>query len=108
MFVRDLPLPPASTRVLQQRRPIAARRRRLSRPRRAFSLIEALIALSITAMAGAVLLLSVDSSLQSTGDAVERTIADGVAQRLLDEILTRRFVDVDENSGSGGSSVLGL
>jgi prepilin-type N-terminal cleavage/methylation domain-containing protein len=76
--------------------------------RRGFSLIEALIALSITSLAGAVLLLSVESSLQTTSDAVERTIADGVAQRLLDEILTRRFVDREETSGSGGSSLLGL
>ena len=82
--------------------------RRLSGQRRAFSLIEALIALSITALAGSVLLLSVDSSLQCTSDAVERTIADGVAQRLLDEICTRRFVDLDENSGSSGSGLLGL
>jgi type II secretory pathway pseudopilin PulG len=70
------------------------------RQRRAFSLVEALVALSITALAGVVLLLSVESSLQTTTDAVERTIADGAAQRLLDEILTRRFYEVDEN-GSG-------
>jgi len=67
---------------------------------RAFSLVEALVALSITALAGVVLLLSVESSLQTTNDAVERTIADGAAQRLLDEILTRRFYELDEN-GSG-------
>ena len=66
------------------------------------------MALSITALAGSVLLLSVESSLQSTSDAVEQTIADGVAQQLLDEILTRRFVDLDEqdNSGSGSGGPL--
>jgi len=41
-----------------------------------FSLIEALIALTITSMAGAVLLLGVQSSLDTTIEAVERTIAD--------------------------------
>jgi type II secretory pathway pseudopilin PulG len=73
--------------------------RRARRIRRGFSLVEALVALSITALAGVVLLLSVESSLQTTNDAVERTIADGAAQRLLDEILTRRFYELDENGG---------
>jgi type II secretory pathway pseudopilin PulG len=73
------------------------------RPRPAFSLLEALLALSITALAGSVLLLSVESSLQTTNDAVDRTIADGVAQRLLDEILTRRFFEEDEGGGGGNS-----
>jgi len=69
------------------------------RSRLGFSLVEALVALSITALAGVVLLLSVESSLQTTNDAVERTIADGAAQRLLDEILTRRFYELDESGG---------
>jgi hypothetical protein len=105
MIATELPFSPAFARVLHLR---AGGKFGARAARPAFSLIEALIALSITAMAGAVLLLSVESSLQSTSDAVERTIADGVAQRLLDEILTRRFVDPEENSGSGGSSLLGL
>ena len=46
-----------------------------------FSLIEALLALTITALAGSVLLLSVDTSLDTTTQAVERTIADGIAQQ---------------------------
>lgn len=77
------------------------KRRPITRsPGRGFSLAEALIALSITAVAGAVLLLSVESSLQTTTDAVHRTIADGVAQQILDEILTKQYVS-HSNSGSG-------
>ena len=68
-----------------------------SRGRSAFSLIEALIALSITSIAGAVLLLSVQSSLDTTIEAVDKTIADGVAQQTIDEILTKRFVGPAEN-----------
>lgn len=68
-----------------------------SRDRSAFSLIEALIALSITSIAGAVLLLSVQSSLDTTIEAVDKTIADGVAQQTIDEILTKRFVGPAEN-----------
>ena len=102
-MIRHLPPAPAAERVCG---PALIPRLLRCAPavRRAFSLIEALVALSITALAGAVLLLSVESSLQSTGDAVERTIADGAAQRLLDEILTRRFIDPDESSNSGSGS----
>jgi hypothetical protein len=60
--------------------------------RSAFSLVEAIVALSITAMAGAVLLLGVESTLDTNTDSVHRTIADGMAQQLLDEICTKRFV----------------
>lgn len=65
--------------------------------RHAFSLIEALVALSITSMAGAVLLLGVQSSLDATIESVERTIADGVAQQTMDEILTKRYVGAGES-----------
>jgi len=65
--------------------------------RSGFSLIEALIALSITSIAGAVLLLSVQSALDTTIEAVDKTIAEGLAQQTLDEILTKRFVGPAEN-----------
>lgn len=67
------------------------------RHRLGFSLIEALIALSITSIAGAVLLLSVESSLDTTIEAVDKTIADGIAQQTIDEMLTKRFVGPAEN-----------
>jgi type II secretory pathway pseudopilin PulG len=76
------------------------------RTRRAggFSLIEALIALSITALAGSVLLLSVDSSLESTTEAVRRTIAEGMAQQMLDEMLTKQYT---ETGGDALAALLG-
>jgi type II secretory pathway pseudopilin PulG len=78
-----------------------------------FTLVEALIALSITSLAGAVLLLSVQSSLDTTIEAVERTIADGVAQQTLDEILTKRYVGPGDSPllmtlGASTSELLGL
>jgi len=85
-----------------------------------FSLIEALIALTITSMAGAILLLGVQSSLDTTIEAVERTIAEGVAQQTMDEILTKRYTApggnplgttlgpvVSELLGSGGTALFG-
>jgi len=65
--------------------------------RSAFTLIEAMIALSITSLAGAVLLLSVQSSLDTTIEAVDRTIADGVAQQTMDEVLTKRWVGAGDS-----------
>jgi type II secretory pathway pseudopilin PulG len=73
---------------------------------RGFSLIEALAALSVTALAGAVLLLAVESALVNSTQAVQRTIADGVAQQLLDEMLTKRYVEPGE-SGDGSTGLLG-
>jgi type II secretory pathway pseudopilin PulG len=74
------------------RRPSARHLRRCG----GFSLLEALVALSVTALAGAVLLLSVETTLSTTTDAVERTIADGVAQQVLDEILTKMWFDAEQ------------
>lgn len=64
----------------------------LPRRRSAFTLIEALVAVSIVAVAGSVLLLAVESSLETTWDAVDKTIADGIAQQVLDEAMTKRFM----------------
>ncbi len=59
--------------------------------RKAFSLIEAMVALSITAMAGAVLLLTTEGVLKTTNDAVAQTIAQGMAAQLIDEVLGARY-----------------
>lgn len=72
-------------------------RRAAFQDRAAFSLVEALVALSITSLAGAVLLLSVESSLGTTTEAVHRTIADGIAQQTLHEILTKRYTEKGED-----------
>ncbi len=63
------------------------------RPRRraAFTLIEALVSITIAAIAGSVLLMGVGSALQSTDEALNQTIAAGVAQQLLDEVLGGRY-----------------
>jgi type II secretory pathway pseudopilin PulG len=73
--------------------------------RRAFSLIEALTSLTIMSLAGAVLLLSVESSLDTTIKAVDQTIADGIAQQIMHEILTRRYTPA---SGSPLDLLTGL
>ena len=68
--------------------------RRAGSPRRAFSLIEAMVALSITSMAGAVLLLTTEGVLKTTNDSVAQTIAQGMALQLIDEVLGNRYCAV--------------
>jgi type II secretory pathway pseudopilin PulG len=56
-----------------------------------FSLVEAMVALTITAVAGSALLLGVDTSLKTTNEAMEQTIATGMAEQLMDEVLGARY-----------------
>ena len=65
--------------------------RRAVRLPAAFTLVEALVAISITAIAASVLLLGVHSSVQTTEEAFRRTIATGMAEQLLDEVLGARY-----------------
>jgi hypothetical protein len=81
------------------------------RQRRAFSLVEALVALTITTLAGSVMLLAIESCLTSTSDAVDRMIADGLATQLLDEISVKRFMSPGDTplsiSGPNATEVAG-
>lgn len=54
---------------------------------RGFTLVEALIAISILAIASTVLLVGSSSSLQTTDEALKQTIAAGMAAQLMDEVL---------------------
>lgn len=69
----------------------AGRRRRQPA---AFTLIEALVSISIAALAGSVLLLGTTSSIQSTTEALKQTVASGMAQQLMDEVVGSRFVEL--------------
>jgi type II secretory pathway pseudopilin PulG len=55
--------------------------------RSGFTLVEALVAISMMALAGSALLLGTTSSLEGTRDARDETIAIGMAQQLMDEIV---------------------
>ena len=67
-----------------------------------FTLVETMVAISITAIAGSALLLGVNCSLQTTTQAMEETIAFGMAQQLLDEILGARYAAL----GVGGHQIV--
>jgi type II secretory pathway pseudopilin PulG len=61
--------------------------------RRAFTLVEAMVATSITAVAGSALLLGISSSLKTTNDVLNQALAAGLAQRLTDEIAGKLYCD---------------
>ena len=58
-----------------------------------FTLIEAMVAMSITAIAASALLLGVASALETTDDAVRRTVAAGLARQLMDEVVGNRYME---------------
>lgn len=60
--------------------------------RNAFTLVEALVAITIAAMAASVLLMGTTTSLQSTHEAEDQTMAQGMAQQLMDEIMGCRYL----------------
>jgi len=57
----------------------------------AFTLVEALLAISVAALAGSVLLLGISSSLQMADEALQQALADGMAQQLMDEVVGGRY-----------------
>lgn len=66
-----------------------------------FTLVEALVSITIAALAGSVLLLGIGSSLQLTDEGLKQTIAAGMAQQLMDEVLGGRYAA----DGVGGHQV---
>ncbi|MBN2296431.1 MAG: type II secretion system protein [Pirellulales bacterium] len=58
-----------------------------------FTLVEAMIAIGITAVASAAILLGIQSSIQTTNHVVEKTVAQGLAHQLMDEITGCRYVE---------------
>jgi type II secretory pathway pseudopilin PulG len=63
--------------------------------RSAFTLVEALVSISIAAIAGSVLLLGITSSMQTTDEAIAQTLANGMAMQLIDEVVGNRYHSVD-------------
>jgi type II secretory pathway pseudopilin PulG len=57
----------------------------------AFTLIEALVATSVTVLAGSAILLALESSLNTTEAALQQSIGQGIAQQLLDEIAGTKY-----------------
>jgi prepilin-type N-terminal cleavage/methylation domain-containing protein len=61
------------------------------RSRNGFTLVEALAALTILVMASSVILLSLETAVNTAVDGVESTIAEGLADQIIVEVLGRRY-----------------
>jgi type II secretory pathway pseudopilin PulG len=61
--------------------------------RAAFTLVEALVSMTITATAGAALLLGIASAVQTTQTVVDQSVALGLAEQLMDEIALSRYAE---------------
>lgn len=59
--------------------------------RRGFTMIEAAVAIALTAVAGAAVLVGVTTSIDATSDVVNQALAEGMAQQLVDEIVGTRY-----------------
>src|SRR5262245_52995751 len=64
---------------------------------RGFSLVEVLVSLTLLGLAGSTLLLATASTMQAGNDALAQTIARGVAEQLLDEILGQPYCETGGN-----------
>jgi len=91
----DQPRPPRpiSVRVANLGRDGIDASARPLRPR-GFTLVEALVAITITALAGGTLLLGITASVGTSDDAERRTIAHGLAEQALDEVLGARYMEL--------------
>lgn len=56
-----------------------------------FTLVEVMVSMSIMAIAGAAILLGVQSAVKTADETVEQTIATGMARQLLGEVLGSRY-----------------
>ncbi len=69
-------------------------KRSIKHTAKAFTLFEVLLAIVIAALAGSVLLLGISTSLQTTNTSMYGTIACGMAQQLMDEIVGSRYCEL--------------
>ena len=65
--------------------------RDINRSRSGFTLVEALVALTLLVMASSVILLSVETSVGTASQSVESAIAEGIADQVIDEVLGNRY-----------------
>ncbi len=71
--------------------------------RRGISLVESLIAVSLTTLAGSALLTTIGSTLQISTDSTYTVIAQGMADQLMDELASVKFPRTSGGTGLGSS-----
>jgi prepilin-type N-terminal cleavage/methylation domain-containing protein len=69
----------------------------MATPRKGFTLVEALVSLTVIAMSASALLLAVQTTVQARTDAMQQTIAMGLARQLIDEVLGQPYHSPDSS-----------
>jgi prepilin-type N-terminal cleavage/methylation domain-containing protein len=59
--------------------------------RKGFTLVEAMVSISVVSVAGTAMMLGIASSMTTSYDAMDRTIAEGMAEQLVDEVAGRLY-----------------
>jgi len=67
-------------------------------PRKGFTLVEAMVSLTVIAMSAAALFLAVQTTVQARTDAMEQTIAVGLARQMIDEVLGQPYHSPESGS----------
>jgi type II secretory pathway pseudopilin PulG len=57
-----------------------------------FTIVEAIVSISLAAIAASVLLLGVNATVNTTDEALNKTIAMGMARQLLDEVVGTKYL----------------
>ncbi|MFT7642486.1 MAG: type II secretory pathway pseudopilin PulG, partial [Pirellulaceae bacterium] len=81
-----------------------ASKRPLRRIRKAFSLVEAIMALAMLAFAGSILLMVSSTAIDTADDSLEQLLARGFAERMVDEVLSFPYM---ENPSGGNQTMPG-
>ncbi len=71
--------------------------------RAGFTLVEALLGVSMTAICGTAVMLGLNTALETSDHATEKLLATGLAQSYLDEIMSQRYCE----AGAGPQGSLG-
>ena len=67
------------------------KQRRIPAKAKAFTLIEAMVAITMIAMMSTVVMLGTGTVIDSADDALHRTIATGLAEQLMDEVMGTKY-----------------
>ncbi|MBW3540247.1 MAG: hypothetical protein KY476_08250 [Planctomycetes bacterium] len=81
--------------------PSRRRAAQLTARRRAFSMVESLLAVAVAAIAGAALLNSLAAGVRTASDAAASLVARGLAQQMMEEIAGVRFPDAQSSRRTG-------
>ena len=96
----------APVRVTECRLPARQRSRRTdARTRSGFTLAEALVSITLITLAGSALLLATELTLDSSADALEEKVAEGLANQIIDEILGLPYVEKGESPSQAWSEL---